>query len=187
MLCGWCVFVLLKQAASCQQGGVKRPEGFEHSRPAKLTVCLDNGMFPLSFTIPPSRSLHTFAKKKKKQKKTLQTRKLLLLLLILHSCQRMSILSLFISSCLYRPLSHLLYSLHRGESTHLPSRGATPLPSISLYSPLGGDWYQHPPPFLSSLSPPSSLYTFPLHLYLCSVTSPLSRSLPLSSSQAPTL
>lgn len=101
------------------------------------------------------------------RKKSRQTGKLLLLLL-LHFCQRMSILSLFISSCLYRPLSHLLYSLHRGESTHLPSCRATPLPSINFYSPLGWDWYQHPPPFLSSLSSPSSLYTFspPLSLLL---------------------
>lgn len=75
--------------------------------------------------------------------------------------------SLFISFCLHRPLSHLLYSLHWGESTHLPSCRATPLPSISSYSPLGGDLYQHPPSFLSSLSTSSSLYTF-LHLYLSS-------------------
>ncbi len=58
MLCG-CVCLCVRvsivplQAASCQWGGVKRPEGFEHSRPAKLTVCLDNGMFP-----PLSPSLH---------------------------------------------------------------------------------------------------------------------------------
>lgn len=79
----------------------------------------------------------------------------------------MSILALFISFCLYQPSSHLLYSLHRGESTHLPSCRATPLPSISFYSPLGRDWYQHPPSFLS-LSSPSSLYTFstPLSLLL---------------------
>ena len=69
--------------------------------------------------------------------------------------------SLFISFCLYRPLSHLLYSLHRGESTHLPSCRATPLPSISPHSPPRGDWYQHPPSFPSSLSTPSSPYTFP--------------------------
>lgn len=76
--------------------------------------------------------------------------------------------SLLISFCFYRPLSHLLYSLHRGESTHLPSRRATPLPSISSHSPLGGDWYQHPPSFVFSLSTPSSLYTFstPLSLLL---------------------
>lgn len=102
-----------------------------------------------------------------------------LLLHLLHVCQRMSILSLFISFCLHRPLSHLLYSLHRGESTHLPSCRATPLPSISSYSPLGGDWYQHPPSFLSSLSTPSTIYTLSpplsllrwhplfLALYLC--------------------
>lgn len=47
------VSTVLQEAASCQQGGVKRPEGFEHSRPAKLTVCLDNGMFP-----SPSPSLY---------------------------------------------------------------------------------------------------------------------------------
>lgn len=63
-----CVFVCQgKQAASCQRGGVKRPEGFEHSRPAKLTVCLDNGIFP-----SPSPSLHpspfpTFAKNLSRQ------------------------------------------------------------------------------------------------------------------------
>lgn len=130
-------------------------------------------MFPLSLTIPPSRSHHSFAKKKSPQ-----TQKLLLLHLILHSCQRMSILSLFISSCLYRPLSHLLYSLHRGESTHLPSRGATPLPSISLYSPLGGDWYLRPPPFsLHCLLHP--VFTPSLSTFISPpVTSPLS-SLPL--------
>lgn len=77
----------------------------------------------------------------------------------------LSILSFFISLCLYRPLSLLLHSLHRGESTHLPSCRATPLPSIRPYSPPGGDRsYQRPP---SSLSSVSSIQ-LSLHLYLCS-------------------
>ena len=83
-----------------------------------------------------------------------------------------AILSLFISLCLYRPLSHLFYSLHWGESTHLPSCRATPLPSLSPYSPLGGDWYHHPLSFLSSLSTPSRLHTFSPHLYLSSCDIP---------------
>lgn len=85
--------------------------------------------------------------------------------------------SLFISFYLYRLLSHLLYSLHRGESTHLPSCRVTPLPSISSCSPLGGDWYQHPPSFLSSLSSPSSLYTFSPTFISHLVTSSLSTHL----------
>lgn len=49
-----------RQPASCQQGGVKRPEGFEHSHPARFTVCPDNGMFPSplpSFHSSPSLPL----------------------------------------------------------------------------------------------------------------------------------
>lgn len=34
-----------KRAVGCQRGGVKRPGGFEHCRPARLTVCLHNGIF----------------------------------------------------------------------------------------------------------------------------------------------
>lgn len=58
--------------------------------------------------------------------------------------------------CLYQPLSPLPDSLHRGESTHLPSRCENPLPSISFSSLLEGDWYLQPPPFLSPLSPAST-------------------------------
>lgn len=114
-----------------------------------------------SFTIPPSLSYPVFAKNLSRQEGSSCPSSTSL-------CQRMSILSLFISLCLGRPLSHLHYSLHLGESTHLPSYRATPLPSINSYSPLGGDWYQHPPSFLSSLSTPSCLYIFspPLSLLL---------------------
>lgn len=64
-----CVFVCPdKQAASCQQGGVKRPGGFEHSCPAKLTVCLDNGIFPSPST-PPTLSLPAFAKNLSRQER----------------------------------------------------------------------------------------------------------------------
>lgn len=34
-----------KRAAGCRWGGVKRPGGFEHCRPARLTVCFHNGIF----------------------------------------------------------------------------------------------------------------------------------------------
>lgn len=39
--------------------------------------------------------------------------------------------------CCYQPSSLLPHSSHWGVSTHLPSCGATPLPSISYWSPLG--------------------------------------------------
>lgn len=46
-----CVFVCVRRsrAAGCQRGEVKRPGGFEHCRPARLTVCLHNGIFTSTF------------------------------------------------------------------------------------------------------------------------------------------
>lgn len=85
-----CVFVCQKKrAAGCQRGGVKRPWGFEHSRPAGLTVCLDNGIFTST-----SPSLH--------RSSSLPWRKISQhrgkpLLSPLYFCQPMSVLSFAIA------------------------------------------------------------------------------------------
>lgn len=156
-----CVFVCQgKQAASCQRGGVKRPEGFEHSRPAKLTVCLDNGIFP-----SPSPSLHpspfpTFAKNLSRQESPSSPPPLL--------SAHVHSLFLYLRSA---SISHYLPSSLLFIEECPPTSPPAEQPHCHQSAPIvssRGDWYLHPPPFLSSLSPPSSLYTFspPLSLHL---------------------
>lgn len=136
-----CVFVCQKKrAASCQRGGVKRPWGFEHSHPAGLTVCLDNGIFTST-----SPSLH--------RSSSLPWRKISQhrgkpLLSPLYFCQPMSVLSFFIAVL---PLSAIIspppfFSL---RSVHPPPvlRSSPTAINQLLVSSWGGDWY--PPHFLS--------------------------------------
>lgn len=129
-----CVFVCQrKRAAGCQRGGVKRPRGFEHSRPARLTVCLDNGIFTsTSPSLHPSiapphylggKSLRIEGSPSSPPSTSVSP------------CPFSLSLSL---RCRYQPSSLLPHSSHWGVSTHLPSCGATPPPSISDWSPLGG-------------------------------------------------
>lgn len=155
-----CVFVCQgKQAASCQRGGVIGPGGFEHSRPAKLTVCLDNGIFP-----SPSPSLHPSAclplLKIAADRKAPP--------LLLHFCQRVSIPFLYLHSASisqYLPSSILF--IEESPPTSPPAEQPHYHQSASSL-PLGGDWYQHPRLFLASLSSPTSVYTLspPLSLFL---------------------
>lgn len=85
-----CVFVCQKKrAASCQRGGVKRPWGFEHSRPAGLTVCLDNGIF--TSTSPSLHRSSSLPWRKISQQRGKP------LLFPLYFCQPMSVLSFFIA------------------------------------------------------------------------------------------
>ena len=123
---GWAL--CYSRQPSCQQGGVKRPEGFEHSHPAKHTVCPDNGMVPSPSTcIPPSRP---------RPKKSQQRGGLLPALL--HSCQRVSFL---FSLYLFPPLSAIIspppFSPSRRIHPPPPPCRATPLPSVSSHSPPG--------------------------------------------------
>lgn len=154
-----CVFVCPdKQAASCQQGGVKRPGGFEHSCPAKLTVCLDNGIFPPPSPPPPSPSLPLLKISADRKGPPL-----------LHHCQRMSILSSFISvlplsAIISPPLFSSLRSVHPPP---LLQSNPTAINQL-LVSSRGWGGYLHP--FRSSLSFPSSPYIFSLLVILSSLS-----------------